>query len=191
MTSATDQARDAAAIARADVDREIKAAGDAFRATLDAALTAMFEATVMDQSRITEDMDAAERATFKFNLEQARADALAGVDTALSKLGIEFLAKKASRSLQGGSYIIAGDILSPLLKNYGDLLASKGYRLVAFKSGASTYSTSNAKIGDVQADVAAQQISRAIEKYGHAKHALEDAEAADGKARVRDLWNQS
>lgn len=180
--------------ARADLNKTLAEVADDFRTHLGTALDAMVKRTVIEQPTITtEKLDAADRTVLKENLKQARESALQSVSVRLSELDLDALASTAEMNMSGGTFIQYREILSPLLRVTGDLLANAGYSTDAFLHGrlGRGYDIGNIiGVGSV-GSVAARRLDTAIEKYGQALITLDQAETAHAQAVARELWDQA
>ncbi|MGH3690761.1 MAG: hypothetical protein ACRDT7_11440 [Microbacterium sp.] len=186
-------ARSAAELARNNAEKAVLGVGDAFRAHLSQAIDKMLEQTVIDQHKITTAKDPADLAVLKANLSNATISALQSVDSQLARIDIEHLGKKAQRNYSGMSFVKYDEVLSPLLKNTGDLLTQAGYNTEPFASYSNGrgYDITKIKGTGHAAPTAARTVDAAIEKYGQAALTLREAETAAAKAAARDAWRKA
>lgn len=192
MSSNTEAAQRAADEAKDQVIRTIAESRDAFRNTVAGALDSMVTETILKQPGITDRIEDPDLTVLKINLAQSIESAIASIDKTLSDIDIDALAGNTRRSVTGQQYLQVSRILSPLLKVTGDLLEQAGYDMeVAGKMIGGGYNPSLMTGVDFTAGTAATKIDHAIEKYGKALHAVDDAVTVDAEAKARDRWNRA
>lgn len=155
------------------------------------ALEKMVSTTVFEQPEHTTGMDTAELGVLKANLANAAIQARAYVASRLEKLDIDRLAKGARLNYSGGTFVVANDILNPLLQPTGELLKKAGYnvRPLIGNSFESTYRLSALKGLGFKAESAARDLDGSIEAYGQALLQLEAAKLKEAKDDAKNAWN--
>lgn len=155
------------------------------------AVDQLVEKVVLVQHEVTMAMDVSDRATLKYNLEQAKRAAVSGVRGVVDVAVLEERSKKALLNQTGATFIHPNEELSPLLSGAVGLLTKSGYtlRLVSARAGRPVMLSD--LIGGTSLGVIGRNVDGAVEELGKAKIALAAVQQEVQQRAARKLWDEA
>lgn len=187
MSTPVQSANIAVAQARKGYEDALPETISAFQKTLSAAFDQLITITVKQQTKITKEMDPAERGVLKFNVTQAIQSGAQAVEPRIRALELDDLARARKDSSSRISAISPDKILSPLLDVAVQLLRDAGYDTSSIAAGNSL----RALDLDYSADHASRRLDAYIDAYYLAVAALAAVVRRTEENEAAALWDDA